>query len=515
MHILHTVLLASSLIAMSSQAADIINDSANYAIVEKTDSIEAIIEKAAHVTPSDRQYDWQKKEFVAFIHFTVNTFTDKEWGDGTESPAIFNPTDLDARQWVKALKTAGMKQVILTCKHHDGFCLWPSAYTEHSVKNSPWKNGNGDVVRELSDACREEGLTFGVYLSPWDRHERSYGDSPRYNEHFCNQLRELLTNYGDIAEVWFDGACGEGPNGKRQVYDWQRYYTLIRELMPKAVIAIMGPDVRWVGTESGYGRTTEWSVLPIEAGDKDAIAADSQKADTGEAFIPKDLMDEDLGSREKIAAASRLIWYPSEVDVSIRPGWFYHASQDSAVKTPEKLVDIYFSSVGRNSLLLLNIPPDTRGLIHENDIASLAGMKKILDVTFASDMAKQSTPSASSYVESHGPSAVSDGNGETYWMAPQGAKTGTIELKLDGAKTFDVIMLQEYIREGQRVESFTIDAMVGGKWLKIVEGTTIGYKRLLRFPEITTDHVRLNILQSRSNPTIATFSLFNSPVETK
>ena len=484
----------------------------NYTFISPGDTSGEIVEKAAQVTPLARQYEWQRLEFTAFIHFTINTFTGKEWGDGTEDPSLFNPTALDTRQWVRVCKEAGMKQIILTCKHHDGFCLWPSAYTEHSVKNSPWKNGNGDVVKELSEACRDAGLKFGVYLSPWDRHERCYGDSPRYNEYFKNQLRELLTRYGEIAEVWFDGACGEGPNGKRQVYDWKGYYTVIHELMPDAVIAIMGPDVRWVGTESGYGRLTEWSVLPVELSDKDAIEAQSQKLETFESFIPRDLMNEDLGSREKIKNASVLVWYPSEVDVSIRPGWFYHSSQDDKVKTPEKLVDIYFSSVGRNSLLLLNIPPDTRGLIHENDIAGLQGMRDILDRTFAVNEARNAQVTASGSGPGIKSSSILDDNPETYWAAPEGIVQSTLEFTLDGRKTFDVVMLQENILIGQRIERFEVEAFIDNGWKTVAEGTTVGYKRLLRFPEVTTGRIRLRIMESRTNPALATFGLYNSPL---
>ena len=483
----------------------------NYTFISPGDTIENIVKKAAEVTPLKRQYEWQRLEFTAFIHFTVNTFTDKEWGDGTESPAQFNPTDLDARQWVKVCKEAGIKQIILTCKHHDGFCLWPSAYTEHSVKNSPWKNGNGDVVKDISTACKDAGLRFGVYLSPWDRHEQCYGDSPRYNEHFRNQLTELLTKYGDIAEVWFDGACGEGPNGKRQVYDWDSYYAVIHKLQPNAVIAIMGPDVRWVGTESGYGRLTEWSVLPVEMNDKEKTAAQSQMQESFEGFIPRDLMNEDLGSREKIKDASVLVWYPSEVDVSIRPGWFYHKNQDDKVKTPEKLFDIYFSSVGRNSLLLLNIPPDTRGLFHENDVASLHGLREALDMTFKENFVKNAGITATSSASGSKAASVLDDNPETYWMPDDKTDETLLELKLDGSKTFDVVKLQENILIGQRIEQFAVDAFIGNAWKTITEGTTVGYMRLLRFPEVTTDRVRLRILTSRSAPALGTFGLYDSP----
>ncbi|MBN2392457.1 MAG: alpha-L-fucosidase, partial [Anaerolineae bacterium] len=341
--------------------------------------------EAAHVCPSARQLAWQKLELMAFFHFTVNTFTDQEWGDGTEDPRVFNPTQLDPQQWLCIARNAGIKLAILTAKHHDGFCLWPSRYTEHSVKHSPYKNGHGDVVREFVEACRAFDVQVGLYLSPWDRHESTYG-SDAYNDYFTHQLAELLTGYGPIAEVWFDGACGEGPNGKRQVYDWERYYRVIRTLQPEAVIAISGPDVRWVGNEDGVAREDEWSVVPASTLDQDKLATDSQHQEA----VRPDIGDAralDLGSRARIPEAERLVWYPAECDVSIRPGWFYHTFQDEYVKTPEMLVDLYFKSVGRNAALLLNLPPDPRGLIHEKDVQHLDGMRRILDATFAHNLA--------------------------------------------------------------------------------------------------------------------------------
>jgi alpha-L-fucosidase len=462
-----------------------------YATVAPGEPIESIISKAARVVPSPNQLAWQKREFIAFAHFGMNTFTDREWGDGKESPSLFNPTAFDARQWAEVVKAAGMKLLILTAKHHDGFCLWPTATTTHSVKSSPWRNGNGDVVAEVAKACREAGLAFGVYVSPWDRHEPGYGDSPRYNDLFRTQLRELLTNYGEIAEVWFDGANGEGPNGKRQVYDWPSYYRVVRELQPDAVIFGMAPDVRWVGTESGYGRETEWSVVPLKLRDGAEIRPASPHP-LDDAFVPGDLTATDLGSREAIRSASVLAWYPAETDVSIRPGWFYHAKQDAQVKSPEKLLDIYFSSVGRNGLLLLNVPPDPRGLIADADVRSLQGMRAILDRALAAPVAEALLPKP----------------------RPATAPHAVYDVPVGAGRAFDVAMLQEDIRQGQRVEQFTLEICSGGACREFARGTTIGYKRLLGFPEVQVEpsqrdaRVRLTIAQSRGTPAVAALALY-------
>ncbi len=476
----------------------------NYVKISPTDTEADIIRKAANVTPSPRQLRWQQLELTAFIHFGINTFTNKEWGDGTEDPKIFNPEKLDARQWVKVCKDAGFKQVILTAKHHDGFCLWPSKYTEHSVKNSPWKDGKGDIVKEMAAACKEFGIGFGIYLSPWDRNSPYFG-SMEYNDYFINQLTELLTQYGQIDEVWFDGANGEGPTGKKQVYEYNRWYNLIRKLQPKATIAVSGPDVRWVGTETGYGRETEWSVVPADQMIPEAIAANSQKA---EDFAPRDMMANDLGSRKAIAKAKSLVWYPAEIDVSIRPGWFHHPAENNKVKTPEKLMDIYYSSVGRNGVLLLNIPPDIEGLINESDVNALKGFKKQLDETFANNVLKTAKLSGSKPKKT---AVLFDGKDSSYWKMASKAAPYVLEFKMDKPQKFDVLLLQENLARGQRVESFVLEYKEGDTWKKIIDGTTIGYKRLLRFPAVRAEEVRLRILSSRLEPAIAEVGLYLRP----
>jgi alpha-L-fucosidase len=456
----------------------------NYVAILPSDSPAEIIRKAAHVVPSPRQLRWQELELTAFFHFGINTFTDREWGDGKEDLSLFNPTQLDARQWVRVAKEAGIKQVILTAKHHDGFCLWPSKYTDHTIAHTPYKNGHGDIVKEFADACHAYGMGLGFYLSPWDRNSPSYGDSAKYNTLFLGWLTELLTQYGRVDEVWFDGANGEGPNGKKQVYAFEAWYHLIRRLQPQAVIAIMGPDVRWVGTETGQGRLTEWSVLPVNARQEESIAANSQKDQT---FAPLgDLMGQDLGSREQLMKAKGLIWYPAETDVSIRPGWFYHAREDSLVRSPSGLMDLYFTSVGRNSVLLLNIPPNRQGLISDADIRSLRGWRRRMDSTFGVDLA------VGAFRRDSGMTTEIDFRGEGGGYAP----------------TFDVLLLQEDIRQGQRVEQFVFEVEDHGDWVQVASGTTIGYKRLLRFPPVTARRVRLRILSSRSGALIAKIGLY-------
>ena len=449
-------------------------------------------QSADSVKPAPYQVAWQDLEFGVILHFSTNTFLDREWGDGTASPTVFNPTQFDPDQWMRAIQASGAKYVVLVAKHHDGFCLWPSKYTDHTIAHTPYKNGHGDIVKEFADACHEYGMGMGLYLSPWDRNSPAYGDSARYNALFLNWLTELLTQYGRVDEVWFDGANGEGPNGKKQVYAFEAWYHLIRRLQPQAVIAIMGPDVRWVGTETGQGRLTEWSVLPVNARQEASIAANSQKDQT---FAPLgDLMNEDLGSRERLMKASGLIWYPAETDVSIRPGWFYHAKEDSLVRTPAGLMDLYFTSVGRNSVLLLNIPPDREGLISDADVRSLSAWRRLMEGTFGVDL-------------------TTGAEGGIFRPNPEvepGKKYPGMEVHLDlkGEKTFDVVSLQEDIRMGQRVELWGFEVFDHGQWVQVASGTTIGYKRLLRFPAVKASRVRLRVLSSRLDPVIAKIGLY-------
>lgn len=480
----------------------------NFALIRPSDSKENIIWKAANVVPSPHQYAWQKMEFTAFVHFGMDTFTESQLGTGKESPEQFLPTSLNCDQWARTFKEVGMKMAILTAKHHDGFCLWPSKYTDHSVKNSRWKNGKGDVVREFVDACRRYELKTGLYLSPWDRNNPSYG-TPAYNQYFMDQLRELLTNYGTIDEVWFDGY--KGPEAKDENYDFQSFYRLIRELQPNAVIAISGPDVRWVGTESGYGRDTEWDVLPFDLSKLNEQELRRDKDPVDDVFVPSNYMGDDLGSREKLYGANGLFWYPAETDVSIRPGWFYTASQDTEVKSVRELIDIYFSSVGKNSVLLLNVPPDKRGLISDNDRDTLLAFHRIIENTFDRNFARGAKVKITNNPNEVTASSLF-GSGK-YWLADERVDTSSIEFLLSGGESFDVAMLQENIQIGQRIEQFHMDYWDGHSWQELARGTTVGYKRLLRFAPIRTNRVRLVIEKSRLNPTLSDFGLFNLPEE--
>lgn len=439
------------------------------------------VKLAAYVVPTESQYEWQQLELTAFIHFGINTFTGREWGDGSEDPNLFNPTDFDANQWVESLQDAGFKMIILTAKHHDGFCLWPTQTTNHSVASSSWLNGKGDVVKAVKEACDKYDMKFGVYLSPWDRNAESYGNSPVYNKMFVQQLTELLSNYGEINEVWFDGANGEGPNGKVQEYDWSRFYHIIDSLQPMAVKAIMGDDVRWVGNESGLGRETEWSVTPLQPQINKMLASENERLNISPT-------SKDLGSNELIEESKSIYWYPSEVDVSIRPGWFYHEEQDNQVKTLAQLVDIYFQSVGMNSVLLLNVPPDKRGRIHENDVEHLRLFGEYISSTFNNEK-------------------LSDG--EIEWKAKSGANK---EFSVQQGQTVNTVMLQEDILKGQRVEEFLVEGFINNEWVKLTKGTTIGYKRLVRFNDVKPSKIRITIEETRDIANIKKVGAYYAPV---
>lgn len=452
--------------------------------------------------PSERQLAWHEMEYYMFVHFTVNTFTDKEWGYGDEPETVFNPTELDCRQWARVAKEAGMKGIIITAKHHDGFCLWPSPFTTHSVKNSNWKNGEGDVIMDLRKACSEYGLKMGVYLSPWDRNSAVYG-TPEYNTYYHNQLFELVTKYGELFEVWFDGANGGdgyygGARETRKIdnktyYDWPGTHKIVRDYQPSAVMfSDAGPDIRWVGNEGGWGSPTNWCLLNR---DKMYPGGDFAKI---------------LGAGHEDGK----FWVPAEVDVSIRPGWFWHQKQDSMVKSPEKLMDIYYASVGRNCNLLLNVPPDRRGLLHENDVKSLIGFKELRDKEFASELAKGKPVEASKTRDKKfKASFVNDADQSTYWATPDKVKMASVIIKLGQETEVNRVLIQEYIMLGQRVTKFSVHALVNNEWKQVVDGTTIGYKIIRKFPTVVTSEIKISIDSAKACPAISNIELFRAPGE--
>lgn len=451
--------------------------------------------------PSDRQLDWHDLEYYAFVHFNMNTFSDMEWGMGDEDPSQFNPTELDTRQWAKVVKDAGMKGIIITAKHHDGFCLWPSDYTDHSVKNSPWKNGKGDLIKELAEACTAFDLKFGIYYSPWDRNHADYG-KPEYITYMRDQLTELLTNYGEIFEVWFDGANGGdgyygGANETRRVdkksyYDWENTFALVRELQPNAVIfGDAGPDVRWVGNEHGFAYETTWSNLL-----RDSVYAGMPE------YSDLYATGQENGTH----------WVPAEADVSIRPGWYYHAYEDHKVKTLPQLLDIYYNSIGQNSTLLINFPVDRRGLIHEKDEEQIMKLARKINEDFANNLIGQAKLKVTnSRGRDFGIDKVVDGKKETYWAAEDGIIKNEILIKLPKKTTINRFMAQEYYSLGQRIKAFTLEAKTGKGWELVAEGTTVGVKRILRFSDVVTDEIKFSILDAKASPTLYSVGVYNAP----
>ncbi|MBR4756494.1 MAG: alpha-L-fucosidase [Bacteroidales bacterium] len=440
--------------------------------------------------PTESQVEWQKMEMNMFVHFGPNTFTGREWGLGTETEEIFNPTDLDCRQWARIAREAGFKGIIITGKHHDGFCLWPNPTSTHTVAQSPWKDGKGDVLKELSEACAAEGLEFGVYVSPWDRNDPHYG-TPEYNDVYVKTLESIHDGrYGKVFEQWFDGANGEGPNGKRQVYDWPRFHETVLRLQPGAIMfSDVGPGCRWIGNERGVAGRTNWSRLDTEGFEPGAGSPHRDTLNCGNIH----------GSR----------WIPAETDVSIRPGWFWRESENSKVKSLEQLLSIYYTSVGRNSLLLLNVPPDTTGKINPADSARLVEFGSALDKTFKDNLARGARVAASS-CRGRGFKArnILSGDYDSFWAAGEGIDQATLTFSLKGAKTFNKVLVQEYIPLGQRVKSFTVEAYTPEGWKQIARETTIGYKRIVLTEKVTADKVRITIDGSLAEPLINGFGLY-------
>ena len=468
-------------------------------------------ERLVRVRPDKRQVEFQKVEFYAFIHFTINTYTGKEWGDGTESPEIFMPDHLDAVQWVTAIKDAGMRGLILTCKHHDGFCLWPSRYTRHSVAASPYKGGKGDIVREVADACQAAGIKFGVYLSPWDRNSELYGRGEEYDDYFVNQLTELLTNYGPVFDVWFDGACGEGAGGMRQCYNWERYYEVIRKLQPDACINVCGPDIRWCGNEAGDTRDAEWSVVPARLRDTEMIADKSQQTDdTDFSFRRRTISssDADLGSREFLKDEPDLIWYPVEVNTSIRPGWFYHQEEDDKVRSLEELSQIYFHSVGGNGTFLLNIPPNKEGLLAKEDVERLKELGEFLRKAFKRNLVEEAVLAVDSYKEGFEIENVREPGYGKYFSTREGITSCTIDIEFEEETVIHYLILQENIEMSQRIEGFSVWAETDGNLREVYRGKVVGYKHIAQLKGIRTKFLQIKIHDARVCPTVAFLGVF-------
>lgn len=429
--------------------------------------------------PSDAQLAWQDAELVMFIHYGINTFTGSDVGSGADSASLFAPDTVDIKQWVSVAKQAGFKYLILTAKHHEGFCLWPSLYTEYSVKNSPWKNGQGDLVREFADECRAQGLIFGFYLSLWDKNHPGYG-TPAYNEYYMNQMRELTTNYGEVGEIWLDGFLGWNNNLTYEDFSLRNYIALAKQNQPNSIMAIMGPDVRWVGNEDGLGSDTDWSW--------------------------------DWSNQTLHGFSGQKVWRPSECDVSIRPAWFYHEWQDALVKPADSLVNLYFESVGKNSQLLLNVPPAPDGKFAAPDVQSLLGFRQKLDMIFSTDLLwrkpSETLNTRDNAVYYSGSTAL-DADKNTFWAADNGVTYNELTVDLEGNTPLNIFRVEEAIKYGQRVESFEIRGLVNGQWVKLTEGTTIGRSRILKLPQpVICSKVKLIIRKSLAAPAIRTFSAF-------
>jgi alpha-L-fucosidase len=436
--------------------------------------------------PTKQQLAWHDMEFYLFMHFGPNTFTDKEWGQGNEKEELFNPTNLDCRQWCRIAKAAGAKGIIITAKHHDGFCLWPSKFSKHTVRESKWRNGKGDVLKELSKACKEFGLKFGVYISPWDRNHPDYG-TEKYNSVFVNMMKELFSNYGPITEIWWDGANGEGPNGKKQVYDWKRFKETVRKLSPNTLIfSDVGPDIRWVGNEQGYAGTTNWNNLNIEG------------FTAGAGAPPTDTLN--------IGNINGMHWIPAECDVSIRPGWFYHEQEDDKVKSPEKIFEIYLKSIGRGANLLLNVPPDRRGLIHNNDSASLIGFNKLKVENFQHNLSLTARGELHYKGVVYQDNKLIDGKTITAESLPD-YHQGVFWIKLKQEEKINCIVLKEPLEKGQQIKSMKISMVNGFELIKEIQLTTIGHKRIVTFPVQNISGIRIEFEDAKGVP-------FLSEVET-
>jgi len=462
------------------------------------------LQKLTDVRPSKRQIAWQEMEFYGFIHYGLNSFTNQEWGTGKEDLQIFNPKGVDTDNWCSSLVKAGMNGVIITAKHHDGFCLWDTLTTNYSVMQTPYGK---DIIAQLANSCQKFGLKMGIYLSPWDQHESSYGQGKIYDDFFVNQLTELLQGYGELFCLWFDGACGEGSNGKIQQYDWERYYNVIRKYQPDATIAVCGPDVRWCGNEGGHCRTSEWSVVLASMADNEKIKRNSQQVNNDDfrQKIPSD--GEDLGSRQRLATNEELIWYPAEVNTSIRPGWFYHEKEDERLRSLDDLKSIYLQAVGGNANFLLNIPPHYDGHLAEGDIALLTKLGNWLKTSFAKNLLTQATYKTSSAECEKDASKINQV--ATFWKSLETDTKPVVTVETKFAISPKYLVLQEEITLGQRIEAFTFSYWQDKQWTIACQGTVVGYQRICQIEEqISSKKWKLEILSSRLGATLKTFKLY-------
>lgn len=437
--------------------------------------------KALPPLPSQRQQTWQNMEFYLFVHFGPNTFTNLEWGKGTEQEEVFNPTNLDCEQWCRIAKAAGAKGIIITAKHHDGFCLWPSKYSTHTVAQSAWKNGKGDVLRELSNACKKYHLKFGVYLSPWDRNHPKYG-TDEYNDVYINMMKEVVKNYGPLFEFWWDGANGEGPNGKKQIYDWHKFETTMRTIAPNTcVFSDIGPDIRWVGNEQGIAGKTNWNLLDTAGFSRGAGSPSTDTLNAGN--------------------INGTTWIPAECDVSIRPGWFYHDSENEKVKTADELFTIYLKSVGRGASMLLNVPADREGLFNEHDSAALMNFKTLRDESFNNNILKN----AQVFYQNKQTKLLTDNNDDSYLET---SLQNTVSINFSKPDSVNCIVLSEPIKMGQRIISFNISIINNNKTVKQIEGTTIGRKRILTFSAVEADSLKINITNAKATPLLSEVKMY-------
>lgn len=440
------------------------------------------------IRPTPQQIEYQRQEKIAFVHFGVNTYTNREWGTGEEDPSLFNPERFNAEQWARVLSENGFGTLVLTAKHHDGFCLWPSRHTDHDVEQSPWKNGEGDIVGEVAEACKKYGIKFGVYLSPWDMNASSYG-TPAYNDFYLNQLRELLTRYGPVAEIWFDGAKGE--DARDMEYDFEAWWNLVRELQPGAVMfSDEGPDVRWIGNEHGFAGETNWSKI-----NRDSVTIG--KAGQGPYLNSGDPHGTD--------------WIPGECNTSIRPGWFYHPEEDDRVKSVQELVEIYYKSVGRNCTMMINIPPTPEGVFHPNDVERLYEFTETIESIFDTNLAAGGSVTSTRSVSGHPASNLTDGDWDTFWIAGDETESPTLTVDLEQEILFDHLVLQEYIPLGQRIAEFRTEYETKHGWTDLAKGTTIGHKRILKLDEpVTARRIRITILESHGRPALNELGIYSA-----